>query len=328
MTRILFLSLTMLLSCTGCATWVWPGSGVYDSRPISLQTFNLFDQRTPPQSKDKNWKGDWLFRRERLENVDRQLRNAKPDVVIFQQGLAKSGSPSETDRSILGFGALNGYEWHETLVKELGDSFEDQLHLVAVGVPVTLSQSYQKESLWPIGETGFVTLTVAEFEDGPVLILNVDPGQNWQSDTSQTLQVIDRIIPSILQSSPRFCPERLVIAGGMTMDGGAAARSKMLEKWQLMDASDGYCELASDCFTATPQNELFMLAMGNVTPLQADRILVHRTAVISSSAPVFTQPVEAGRYARQYGLNKSWAAPRYGWGANVRFAKCANVGHL
>jgi hypothetical protein len=98
-----FLSLSFWVN--GCALLGIRSSERYDERSFSILNLNLFNQRTPSTLSRKNWKGDWLFRRERLELIDEQLRISRPDIVVFQELLTRRGSPSESDINILNFGA-------------------------------------------------------------------------------------------------------------------------------------------------------------------------------------------------------------------------------
>ncbi|RZA10050.1 MAG: hypothetical protein EOP10_35410 [Proteobacteria bacterium] len=135
------LFLLPLWAQTSCALLSGSEAKEFDERSFSVLNLNLFNQRTPSSMSAKSWKGDWLFRRERLDLVDEQLRISRPDIVAFQEALTRQDSPSESDMNILSAGALEGYEWDASLVQTYRDTQEMQYHAVAVGLPVKLSPS-------------------------------------------------------------------------------------------------------------------------------------------------------------------------------------------
>ena len=97
---------------------------------------------------------------------------------------------------------------------------------------------------------------------------------------------------------------------------------KFLDKLQLRDAADGFCQIESKCFTATPINELFMVTVGDESPTRVDRIFVHRSAYVSASFRNFDQAEVQSGYAKDFGLSKLWATQRFGWYSSVRLARC------
>lgn len=126
--------LVLAFAGTGCVASLFGRTAGYDSRPISVQTVSIFNQRTPSRLAKKSWKGDWIFRRDRLDMIDDELRRTKPDIIAIQETLAKRGSSAENDRLILKAGALADYEWREATVDEFADTQETQTQAVAIGV--------------------------------------------------------------------------------------------------------------------------------------------------------------------------------------------------
>lgn len=313
--------LPILLGLSGCATWFVTKFSSYDSRSISIETLSLFNQRENSNVSQKSWRGDWLFRRERLELVDRELRSIRPDVMVFQQLMTKKGSPSDSDRNILGSGSLGGYAWDVFRAREYEDTGEEHFNAVAVGLPVQLAPIELKSRSWAVGLDGYVSVSVLQLEGDPILLFNVEMPTN-DRNLGLWYQFLEEKIVEVLKSSTQFCPERLVIAGVLPSGFGTSGQG-YVEKLELRDVSEGMCEIASDCYTGTPLNELFMVTSGNQQPGHMDRIYVHRTAIIASSTVVFKNMEPATRYGANYGLSRLWPSQRFGWGSSVRLAKCS-----
>ena len=93
------------------------------------------NQRVPSRLAKKAWKGDWIFRRDRLELVDQGLRNSKPDLLLLQEALARVGSAAESDLAILSAGAIADYDWRQLKVEEYPDTQEVESMAVAAAPP-------------------------------------------------------------------------------------------------------------------------------------------------------------------------------------------------
>lgn len=131
----------LALAGPGCISTLFSRSAGYDSRPLTVQTVSFFNQRTPSRLAKKSWKGDWIFRRDRLDMIDEELRRTKPDILAIQETLAKRGSSAENDRLILKAGALADYEWREATVDEFADTQETQSQAVALGVTLAFKDA-------------------------------------------------------------------------------------------------------------------------------------------------------------------------------------------
>lgn len=316
-----FTLILFLLGLSGCATWFATKFSSYDSRSISIETLSLFNQRENSNVSQKSWRGDWLFRRERLELADRELRSIRPDVMVFQQLMAKKGSPSDSDRNILGSGALSGYTWDVFRAREYEDTGEEQFNAVAIGLPVQLAPIELKSRSWAVGLDGYVSVSVLQLEGDPILLFNVEM-PTTDRNLGLWYQFLEEKMIEVLKSSPQFCLERMVVAGVLPQGFGTNSQG-FIEKLELRDVSEGMCEVASDCYTGTPLNELFMVTGGNQPPGQIDRIYVHQTAIVASSSVVFRNMESATRYGATYGLSRLWPSQRFGWGTSVRLAKCS-----
>lgn len=270
----------------------------------------------------ENWKGDWLFRRERLEAIDNELRTSKPDLVLMQGVLSKKGSPSESDENILEMGALNGYQWSRSLLNLYEDTQEEVFHAVAAGLPLRISrESDEIAKVWAIGIDGFLSVTLVEMDEQPIYVFNLEMPSGSET-VDLWYRFVGERVREVLDKNPD-CSDRVVIAGYIPGGPGWKAYQDMLRDLGLKDASLGYCEIASDCFTATPLNDIYMAAVGGKSPSQVDRILVNSNAVVLAGGRVFAEPIPQSRYAKKYGLNQSWPSQRFGWSTTLRLPHCS-----
>ena len=115
----------------------------------------------------------------------------------------------------------------------------------------------------------------------------------------------------------------MVVGGYLPGDIGARRFREFIESLELVDSSIGFCQVASSCYTSTPSNDIFMATVGDAAPTRADRIFVHKSAVIYTSGRTFVQPDTNNRYSKSFGLPKLWPTQRFGWGISSRFSKCS-----
>ena len=305
----------------GCAILGFKVSTRYDDRSFSIVNLNLFNQRVPSSMSQKNWKGDWLFRRERLEFVDEQLKVSRPDVVVFQELLIRRGSPSESDINILSHGALEGYEWDADVVTKYNDTQEEEYHSAAVGLPIKLANiDPQNKKIWAIGLDGSMTYSVLELDQKPFLLVNLSMPSSSQKVDHWYRFVRDEIEKMIKRFG--LCRQRLILSGyipgGMVWEGFA----QLLRDLELKDASQGFCEAAIDCFTTNNQNDLFMASSQGQSPSHSERILLHQNAIVSYSSVVMSKMKDKPSYIEGYGLQRFWASRSYGWLSVVRLQEC------
>ena len=311
-----FVCLLMVGFCLqGCV-----GFSSYDDLTVSIETLALFNQRRSADYKGEDWRGDWLFRRERLELIDTGLRKTKPDLIFFQELMARRGSPSDSDRNILMRGALQGYDWDYFPVRYWSDTQENEFHAVAFGLPIR-SEEYTIElkRFWKLGADGGVTLSVIRLLGQRVLLFNtmapslMDDGR-WYQD-------LDNALTEALKLKPT-CLERVIIAGYLPLKFNSFWYNQFKSRFSLKDTAEGVCEVASDCYTASLDNEIFASASGNESPGQKDRILVHKNVRVFNSGAIFRSPKEVSDLKGKYGLKKIWPSLRYGWGALIQLPRC------
>ena len=307
---------------TGCVTRLFSGEASIDSRPIAVQTVSLFNQRSTAKGSNRSWKGDWVFRRDRLELIDQELRSVKPDLLIMQDLMERSKSPSESDRAILLAGALESYDWDSLVVRSWDDTGEDQSLGIAVDLPLRIVRDGKPglQRTWMVGTDGFMVASQIEHEGQVVAVFNVHmPTQVGRSYLWYTF-VQERIAATL--KAYGGCSDRVIVAGFLPANMDAARFNEFLESLQLRDAGEGFCDVAAACYTATPVNEIFVRTNPDETPFRADRVLLPRSAQVTASGVDFNTSADPREYLELYGLRRLWPTERFGWKTSARFARC------
>lgn len=312
----------VFLLLTGCITELFDSSGGYDQRPVTLQTVSLFAQRSPSRLAKKSWKGDWIFRRDRLELIDQELKNTKPDVILMQEALAREGSGSESDYKILKAGALNDYDWRLVKVEDFVDTEETQFMAAALGVGMRFvpPDEGERES-WVMGSGGYLMAMTVDYEEQPILVFNVQMPPHHDNDQLWYTFVQERIRERVARA--KVCMKRVIVAGYLPGDEGARRYADFVRTMQLRDSAQGFCQIAARCYTSTPANDLFGATVGDESPTRTDKIFVHSTALVYSSVRDFEESDPNNRYVREFGLPRLWPTQRFGWVANFRLARCS-----
>lgn len=324
MLRLLLVMPLMLLALGGCVLFGFQPPDRYDERSFSILSLNLFNQRLPSAMGQKSWKGDWLFRRERLELIDEQLRISRPDIIVFQELLTRRGSPSESDINILSYGALEGYEWDADLVTYFRDSQEMQYHATAVGLPVKLAQTDQiLKKFWPIGIDGYMSFSLLELDEKNMLLINLSMPQDTQK-VDHWYKVVRNEIRELITNF-RLCPQRLIVSGHIPGGPSWEGYNEFIKEFELKDTASGFCEAASDCLTSSNLNDIFMSTAQGQSPSHSERTLVHRDAIVSSGAISMNKMRDKTIYGGAYGLQRLWASRAFGWLSEVRLAQCPQV---
>jgi hypothetical protein len=309
-----------LLVSTGCIS----GGGGYDTRPLTIEVADLFNQRAVSRTLGAgNWRGDWVFRRDRLDLVEKSLTNFKPDLLLFQGMLERSSGGSERDQAILSAGALSNYDWYSHQVEEYPDTQEFEVMAIATGPLNRFSPLNQPtKDIWLLGSGGFLQTALVEIDRDPLLVFNVkmpplsDNGHYWYGFIEERIRERMREM--------KVCPKRVVIAGYMPADDTNQDFTGFINRTGMRDVAEGACQVQSRCYTATPVNDLFRVTEGDVTPARPDKIFVHQSALVYSSSRSLDESEATTRIAEQFGLTRFWPTQRFGWMTQVRFAKCSN----
>lgn len=318
---LVLLSFILLSNCS-----FFSGGEAFDSRSFSVQTLSLFSQRIGPRENRPPWKGDWVFRRDRLKLIDDELHTVKPDLLILQDVMERRKSPSEADRAILLAGALQSYDWESLPVREWEDTEEDQSLAVAADLPLKIQKEETIPGLqrvWMVGSDGYMAESLVSYEGDAIAIFNVQmPSRVGRTYLWYTF-IQERIAAAL--KARKTCPLRIIVAGYLPANQDANRFNSFIEALQLKDASEGFCDVASKCLTATNTNDLFAASTSEAIPYHADRILVSRQAIVQSSSMNFSESHPASEYRELFGIEKLWPTARFGWLASIRFPKCRDA---
>jgi hypothetical protein len=255
-----------------------------------------------------------------LALVDQALRSSKPDVLIFQEGMAREGSPSESDQAILSAGALQGYDWQHSEIQKYDDTQEIETMGVAVGLPLKIIDNQGSRSSWVLGNEGYMTASVITLDAQPIVIFNVQMppkiGRKYLWYTFIQERVADFV------KTGGYCPQRVIVAGYMPTEQGAQRFQGFKDILQLKDTADEFCNIASNCYTATPDNELYLSMSQSIVSGQVDKILVHKNALVFSSTRNIMNKSDQVQYASKFSLRYLWPSKRFGWSTSVRLPRC------
>lgn len=293
-----------------------------DKRSVSILYVSLFNQRVASKLTERSWQGDWLFRRERLLRVDRFLRERKPDIIIFQEMMAREGSFSESDRKIIGEGSLKGYLWDQQEMAFYDDTKEFEYHGIAAGLPVkpvALSEDVTRH--WHIPGGGDISFFLLEMEGSKIPIFNVQMDSKAKSSLVAT-KTLEKVVRNTLRER-KLCPFHLLIAGKIPLSFTSSGLSWLKQELQVRDISEGFCEVASDCYNATPVNDIFAHTSNRSLPMQLDRVFVHRSATVISSSVELNEPIDDPMLSKQYGISQLWPLERFAWYSSLRFEQCS-----
>ncbi|NRA67837.1 MAG: hypothetical protein HRU19_25375 [Pseudobacteriovorax sp.] len=313
--RVITLLLTFSLS--SCSTVVLQGFGNDSNKALSIVTADLFNQRDGSQD-ENTWKGDWLFRRARIELIDQQLVNIRPDILLFQNLMKREGSVSESDVKLLNAGVLNGFRWQTHKMKSFSDTGEQSLLASAIGLPARFDSSGLEGKSIQIGKGGFAAVFPVERNGQKILLSSVKLPNDESADQAYG-QLIDFLSAAMKESG--ICSKRLIIGGYLPMNPSWQNDKRLLSTFSMKDTAEGFCNIAESCFTSTADNEL----QSQIDPLafgqRTDRILVSNRTRVFDSQRVFDQSEESYLSAR-HGLQRFWPLHRFGWLTKVRLARC------
>jgi len=309
----------------GCVTGVLSRNGGFDQRALTVQTVALFDQRQPSRLAKKAWKGDWIFRRDRLELIDLELRNTKPDLLVLQQMMARSGSTAESDRRILSAGSLADYEWRTQEVERYSDTQEHKSMAIALDVPFRFTAAApEHRNIWQLGTSGYMLAATFAYEGQKVAAFNVDMPKDEGIGRYEWYDFIKERVREWIRQE-HVCSKRIIIAGYMPGDAGTLSLSALVRDLGLKDTSSGFCQIDSKCYTATPTNDIFLATVGDESPARTDRIYVSQGAVVYASARNFAEVSPKNRYVSEFGLSHLWPTQRFGWVSQLRLPRCTQA---
>ncbi len=316
-----FLMLACLSLCLSCVLSNFFKTFSYDSRTLHLSILSLFNQATKSKVEGQNWRGDWVFRRERLALIDKELRQSRPDLILFQEALAKRDSEFDSDHSILKAGALLGYDWQELLSKEHTDQAEIETTALASVVPLVVRPINRlRQEVLHFGKIGTLSVFSVTLDKQELLLFAVDSLRDPDS-LGEWFGFLSSQMEGLIKEN-RLCNRRIIVLGYMPNDVDNPEYQKWLDSFQLVDTSAGFCDQEEACFTFSMENEIYQATIRDSYQDRSHRILVHKSALVYEAKREFDQAEEGEPRFASLGQKKIWASRYFGWGASVRFARC------
>lgn len=320
-----FISLIILylaVCLAGCSHLNEALKSRYDTSSVSLASISLFDQRQQPKAPYPSWKGDWLFRRQRLALVDKSLRALRPDIVAFRDLMAKRGSVSDSDRHILSRGALTSYDWALKKKTYFDDTGEFSYHSVVTSIPTRIQEG-EKTPMWPLGLDGSLSIYRLIIDQDPVLLVNLEIPRSSASQ-DQWYRVVEKKVKEEQEKSG-ICSDRTLLVGFLPYRSSWEYYSQLLSSLDLIDSAKGFCEVASECQTSTMRNPLFDSIESDGVVQRANRILLPSSALILNSTRILDENYldpDIRQIVSRYGLNTFTPLIEYGWMTKFQLSKC------
>lgn len=296
----------------------------YDSRIVSIQTLPLYNQRhlfADPGA--KNWKGNWVLRRKRLDLIDSQFRQIRPDLLILQSLMFKKGSDAENDQSLLDSGALSGYNWQKVDLHEYDDTWEVESMAVASNAMFQIPGEKAEipwKKLWTMGRNSYLSGFKVVLEGSPVLVMNIDLKHSIASQERWYRFVSQRILET--QKETGICGQRTILAGHFGGSEGQPDYINMIKALSLRDTAHGFCEKESSCYTDSSENDLYLLTKGDKRPSRSIRILVHKEALVYTATRNFDKISSRFEISAEETLSALPPSPYFGWLSTIRLPRC------
>lgn len=315
-----FVCAVAIAGFSGCITRFL--STGYDERPLVIQTVSLFNQKTGSARRNSSWDGDWIFRRDRLDLIDRYFRGHRSDIVLFQQSMRKAMSEIEWDQAILSAGSFGEFAWRSEQVAEYGNSAETEWLSVAAAPSLSLKQRQPGESpsVWNVGPDGFLQAAAMMASGQSLAVFNVQMPSKIERDPIWFDFIEERVKDWIKIQG--ICPQRVIIGGFIPVDLEAKGFAELLDNLSLKDSSVGFCDVAVKCQTANPENEIFRYSSEGAVAQQVDRILVPAGAIVYSAGKSLDEAAPGNEYIRNFGLTWLWPSIRAGWQTSIRLPQC------
>ncbi|MCB9229272.1 MAG: hypothetical protein H6618_06645 [Deltaproteobacteria bacterium] len=323
---LLFMLSGSVQSCTFLSDFLPQKTG-YDRHRVMVQTLNLFNQRSATDHSDLLFmKGNWLFRRQRINEIDGWFRQIyPPDLLIFQEVMKRQGSLYESDRHLLGSGALSGYKWQTVNLTEYEDTGEQETMAVATSLAAAAdSEEGPKPLFWNIAPDSYLVAFQVLLEKQPFMVVNIDLKDGPAAQGSYYHSVRDRIREALRIFG--LCSERMIIAGYFGGSENQDDYQDMLSALSLRDTAIGFCWQEADCYTEDSSgNPLFLKVQGDVRPKRNIRILVHQMTHVYTAGRNFDRAVPWLAGSEMETTPFVPPAPYAGWQASIRLPLCADT---
>lgn len=296
-----FFFVVALESCTLLS--VTPPVNTKTEKLLRVQFVSLFNQISKPSSQH-SWVGDWIFRRERLELIDKQFYKDQPDVIIFQQ-LMERGK-NDSDKAILGLHSLVNFKWTLAKVAEHEYTGESEYAGIAVGniQGVSGSELVTREVIRK--ENYIVFLHKVNQISSKLYIFNI-VGLSFIS-SSEMISIVSEIKKLVKTLK---CPKRTIVVGSFSNLKPVTFENYFLPEFK--DGFKGFCNTENFCYTSSSRNEIFMSIMGEVSPRRTEFIWINSSQKVAFGETNMDTPSKVkSKYYMRYGLEWLWPTERFG----------------
>lgn len=294
---------------------------------LSVQYVPMFKQQNVNlDGQAYNWAGDWIFRRERLELLDKQIIAVKPDVVLFQDLVFRDYSPSESEFYILSASSLSDYSWHISKTNFLRLTEETISTAVAAALPlkVDLLKSYGTKNFKNLNDNGgYLVASILKSPDGRIGVVSLDLRGNSNSGEVSYDGVVEALAE--LVNSTGICKERFIIAGVIPEDRIYNRDLDLISRLEMRDVAYGFCDEISSCYTDTKDNRLFQITNSSSINGRSRRILVHQKAEVIASGRNLMEKLKWKKINDVYNLKSTPFSDRYGWLTTLNLPTCNNL---
>lgn len=318
-----FLFAVLTIGMSGCHTLSsGPFSGRYDEK-FSLQIVPLFNQKSLTQdSTSPKWQGDWIFRRSRIDLLDRQLISYKPDVLLFTDLVYRNFDPSESEVFLLSENSLRDYEWQLSKVGALKETDESVVAATALSYPnrLHLQQTLSKKYYWNLPGGGYVMKSLFQLsgrQKSLSFVVKVDAA----GDVRRSYEQLSEIIDTETKASG-LCPGRVLVGGILPEDRVGSSHVRFLSKFGLVDSARGFCAELSECYTEATSNEIRKLQTETGFESRHVRLYVHESAKVFGASRNLEESEAFGIFGGSYGLERYHASDRYGWNVELSLRNC------
>ncbi|MBP9707621.1 MAG: hypothetical protein KBD78_08245 [Oligoflexales bacterium] len=315
---------------------------------LSIETLDLFSQRIPNKRLSENgidWRGDWLFRRERLKLLDSLFYSRLSNIIFLQGVLEKKGDPHDQDLKVLTDGALRDYRWESQVFQFYEDTWEEESLAVGVSFPLKLIEPAEDEKSENTNEEAqtlaerlvlepefAIYFVKVDYDGEDLLLINIkfrpemaDKNLNSYSRYIDSNRIYSKVIASLksIISKAAVCDKRIVVAGYLPHALQNQEFLASLAEIGLKSTHEIFCPVLSECFTQKIDNQIFAQSTLEKNEQLADLILVPVDANVHLALRGNTEAAVSSIYTKQsYDITKIPASIRDAWVTRVEIKSC------
>lgn len=247
-----------------------------------------------------------------------------PNVILFQEMLAKSSSPSDSDASILEKSSLAYFDEFITDYKKHRDT--EEIEQAGTYLRVEGSETEEiilgHELMWDIGKTGYLLYQKIFIKEDPFYIFNIKlPREN--KNPERLYAFLKRTMTRALDGENR-CYNYILLAGFFGDFDNSPQLQQLARDFNLTDTGAKLCEVEShECYTESSANPVLNSSSFKNQFRRSERIYIHKSALVSSAQLVYNKQHESlPNFKLKYKLYKLSPSLYYGWQAKVQLPSC------